>query len=235
TGGRKQVSGWLYESLLYNKPFDQLTQELIAPPSKDSRGFIDGIKWRGNVSAGQTVEIQFAQSLGQAFLGINLKCASCHDSFIDRWTLEESYGLAAIYAERDLEIHRCDKPIGKTAQASWLFPELGKIDASASREIRLQRLADLMTHPDNGRFTRTIVNRLWHRLLGRGIVHPLDAMQTRPWDEDLLDYLAVSLRDQKYNLKQILELIATSEAYQSQVEVVEGAESSDYLYRGPRA
>ncbi|WP_417391057.1 DUF1549 domain-containing protein [Gimesia sp.] len=235
TGGRKQVSGWLYESLLYNKPFDQLTRELIAPPSKDSRGFIDGIKWRGNVSAGQTVEIQFAQSLGQSFLGINLKCASCHDSFIDRWTLEESYGLAAIYAERDLEIHRCDKPIGKTAQASWLFPELGKIDASASREIRLQQLAQLMTHPENGRFTRTIVNRLWHRLLGRGIVHPLDAMQTRPWDEDLLDYLAVSLRDHKYDLKQILELIATSEAYQSQVEVVEGAESSDYLYRGPRA
>ncbi|MEQ9070171.1 MAG: DUF1549 domain-containing protein, partial [Gimesia chilikensis] len=71
TGGRKQVSAWLYESLLYNTPFDQLTRELIAPPTDASRGFIDGIKWRGNVSAGQTVEIQFAQSLGQAFLGIN--------------------------------------------------------------------------------------------------------------------------------------------------------------------
>ena len=235
TGGRKQVSGWLYESLLYNKPYDQLTRELIAPPSDASRGFIDGIKWRGNVSAGQTVEIQFAQSLGQAFLGINLKCASCHDSFIDRWTLDESYGLAAIYSERELKIHRCDKPIGKTAQASWLFPELGTIDPSASREARLQQLAALMTHPENGRFTRTIVNRLWHRLMGRGIVHPLDAMQTRPWNEDLLDYLAVSLSDHKYDLKQMLELIATSEAYQSQVEVVEGAESSDYLYRGPRS
>ncbi|WP_417382446.1 DUF1549 domain-containing protein [Gimesia sp.] len=235
TGGRKQVSGWLYESLLNNKPFDQLTRELIAPPSEASRGFIDGIKWRGNVSAGQTVEIQFAQSLGQAFLGINLKCASCHDSFIDRWTLDESYGLAAIYSERELEIHRCDKPIGKTAQASWLFPEIGKIDTSASRETRLQQLAGLMTHPENGRFTRTIVNRLWHRMLGRGIVHPLDAMQTRPWNEDLLDYLAVSFSDHKYDLKQMLELIATSEAYQSQVELVEGVAGSDYLYRGPRS
>lgn len=235
TGGRKQVSAWLYESLLYNKPFDQLTRELIAPPTDASRGFIDGIKWRGNVSAGQTVEIQFAQSLGQAFLGINLKCASCHDSFIDRWTLEESYGLAAIYSQRELEIHRCDKPIGKTAKASWLFPEIGTIDPKASREARLQQLAQLMTHPENGRFTRTIVNRLWHRMLGRGLVYPLDAMQTKPWNEDLLDYLAVYLSDQKYDLKKVLELIATSEAYQSQVEIVEGLEDSDYLYRGPRS
>jgi len=235
TGGRKQVSSWLYESLLYNKSFNQMAHELIAPASGESQGFIDGIKWRGNVSAGQTVEIQFAQSVGQAFLGINLKCASCHDSFIDRWTLEESYGLAAIYSQRELEIHRCDKPIGKTATAGWLFPELGQIDPSASREIRLKQLADLMTHPDNGRFTRTIANRFWHRLMGRGIVHPLDAMQTKPWDEGLLDYLAISLRDENYDLKKLLELIATSESYQSQVEIIEGPQSGEYLFRGPRS
>lgn len=235
TGGRKQVSSWLYESLLYNVPFDQMARELIAPSSDASRGFIDGIKWRGNVSAGQTVEIQFAQSVGQAFLGINLKCASCHDSFIDRWTLEESYGLAAIYSQRELEIHRCDKPIGKTAKAGWLFPKLGQIDPAASREVRLQQLAGLMTHPENGRFTRTIANRFWHRLMGRGIVHPLDAMQTKPWDEDLLDFLAISLRDDNYDLKKLLELIATSESYQSQVEIIEGPQSGDYVFRGPRS
>ncbi|MBD3674498.1 MAG: DUF1549 domain-containing protein [Planctomycetaceae bacterium] len=235
TGGRKQVSAWLYESLLYNKPYDQMVRELIAPPSAASRGFIDGIKWRGNVSAGQTLEIQFAQSVGQSFLGINLKCASCHDSFIDRWTLEESYGLAAIYSQRELEIHRCDKPIGKTAKAAWLFPELGQIDPEAPREARLQQLAGLMTHPENGRFTRTIVNRLWHRLMGHGIVHPLDAMQTEPWNADLLDYLAVSLSDAHYDLKKLLELIATSETYQSQVELVESIDHSDYVFRGPRS
>lgn len=235
TGGRKQISAWLYESLLYNKPYDQMVRELIAPPSGASRGFIDGIKWRGNVSAGQTLEIQFAQSVGQSFLGINLKCASCHDSFIDRWTLEESYGLAAIYSERELEIHRCDKPIGKTAKAGWLFPELGQIDPTASREVRLQQLAGLMTHPENGRFTRTIANRLWHRLMGRGIVHPLDAMQTEPWDADLLDHLAISLSDHKYDLKKVLELIATSESYQSRVEIVETPKKGPYRFQGPRS
>jgi hypothetical protein len=113
TGGRSQITGWLYQALLENRPFDQMARELIAPTGDASRGYSSGIRWRGEVSAGQTVEIQFAQSVGQSFLGINMKCASCHDSFIDRWTLDDAYGLAAIYSERPLEIHRCDAPIGR--------------------------------------------------------------------------------------------------------------------------
>ena len=236
TGGRAQISGWLYESLLNNKPFDVMARELIAPPTPASRGYIDGIKWRGEVSAGQTVEIQFAQSISQSFLGINMKCASCHDSFIDRWKLDEAYGLAAIYSTRPLDIHRCDKPIGRQAQAAWLFPELGQVDASAEREDRLSQLADLMTHPDNGRFTRTIVNRLWYKLMGRGIVHPLDAMQSEPWNADLLDQLAISLSDNKYDLKTTLRTIATSQAYQSPcVSQATEPGRGDYVYRGPVA
>lgn len=61
TGGRQQVSTWLYEALLTNMPFDQFARELIAPPTPASQGYIDGIRWRGEVSAGQTVEIQFAE------------------------------------------------------------------------------------------------------------------------------------------------------------------------------
>lgn len=236
TGGRKQISKWLYDALVTNKPYDQMARELIAPPTVESRGFIEGIRWRGEVSAGQTVEIQFAQSVGQSFLGINLKCASCHDSFIDRWKLEESYGLAAIYATQPLEIHRCDLPTGKKAQAAWLFPELGQVDASAPQPERLKQLAALLTQPDNGRFTRTIANRLWQRLMGRGIVHPVDAMQSEPWNADLLDYLGAYLAEQQYDLKQLLALIATSHAYQSAAQVVEsGADEAGYRFAGPRA
>lgn len=234
TGGRKQISKWLYEALVENKPMDQFARELIAPPNDESRGFIDGIKWRGEVSAGQTVEIQFAQSLGQAFLGINLKCASCHDSFIDRWKLDEAYGLAAIYAEKPLEVHRCDKPVGRTATASWLFPEIGQVDAKAPRPERLNQLAALMTHPENGRFTRNMVNRFWHRLMGHGIVHPLDAMQSEPWSTDLLDYLASDFQKNGYDIKKTLELIATSEIYQSRAESI-AENAGDFLFKAPRA
>lgn len=236
TGGRKQITKWLYEALVTNKPYDQFARELIAPPTAESAGFIEGIRWRGEVSAGQTVEIQFAQSIGQSLLGINLKCASCHDSFIDRWKLDEAYGLAAVYSTQPLQIHRCDKPVGRTAQAAWLFPELGQIDPAAPQPERLKQLAALMTHPENGRFTRTIVNRLWQRMLGRGIVHPVDAMQTEPFSADLLDYLAVYLADNRYDLKQTLELIATSEIYQSRAEIVPGGADDDgYVFAGPRA
>lgn len=236
TGGRTQISRWLYDALVTNKPYHQMARELIAPPTPESAGYAAGIKWRGDVSAGQTVEIQFAQSVGQTFLGINLKCASCHDSFIDRWKLEESYGLAAVYATKPLEIHRCDKPIGKQAQASWLFPELGQIDAAAPQPERLEQLAALLTHEQNGRFTRTIVNRFWHRLMGRGIVHPTDAMQTEPWSADLLDFLAADLAEHDYDLKRTLRLIATSAAYQSRTEpLTADAEDAEYVYAGPRA
>ena len=234
-GGRKQITSWLYVSLLANKPYDQFARELIAP-SSDSEGFAKGIIWRGAVSAAQVPELQYSQSVSQTFLGINMKCASCHDSFVDRWKLRDAYGLAAIYSDHPLELVRCDIPTGKPAVAAWPFPELGQVDASKSREERLAQLAALVTHPDNGRFQRTIVNRLWHRLMGRGIVHPVDAMQTQPWNQDLLDLLANRLVESKYDLKAVLEFIATSQAYQSRAEILSrDAEDKGYVYRGPRA
>lgn len=233
TGGRRSISNWLYRSLLENKPYDTMTQQLLAPTG-ESDGFIKGIKWRGDVNSSQTTEIQFAQNVGQAFLGINIKCASCHDSFIDRWTLDEAYSLAAIYSEQPLEINRCDKPTGKQAKAAWLFPELGEIDANAPRDERLKQLAALMTSPDNGRLTRTITNRLWHRMMGRGVVHPVDAMQTEPWSADLLDQLAVHLSDQRYDLKATLRLIATSHAYRSKTLALGNEPANeDYQFAGP--
>ena len=232
-GGRKQITGWLYRSLLDNKPYDQFVRELISP-TPESEGFIKGIKWRGRVNASQVREIQFSQNVSQVFFGINMKCASCHDSFIDRWKLDDAYGLAAVIAEEPLEIARCDKPTGKTAVPKFLWPELGTIDAAQPREKRLERLAGLVTHPDNGRFPRTIVNRIWQRLMGRGIVHPVDVMANEPWSEDLLDYLATYLVDHGYDLKALIEHIVDSRAYQSSPAVASEGDSADgYVFRGP--
>ena len=136
-GGRKQITHWLYRSLWENKPYDQFVRELISP-SPESEGFIKGIKWRGTVNAAKSTELQFAQNVGQVFLGINLKCASCHDSFIDNWKLADSWGLAAITSDHPLEIYRCDVPTGKTAETKFIFPELGQIDASAPRRSGLK-------------------------------------------------------------------------------------------------
>jgi hypothetical protein len=232
-GGRKQISAWLYQSLADNKPYDQFARELLNPGS-ESEGFINGIKWRGRVNASQIREIQFSQNVSQVFFGVNLKCASCHDSFIDAWKLDDAYRLAAIVADGPLEIHRCDKATGRTATAGFLWPELGEIDGALPKPQRLQRLAELATHRDNGRFSRTIVNRVWQRLMGRGIVHPVDAMGSRPWSEELLDYLAAQFIDDGYDLTRLLERIADSIAYQVQHQVSESESSvDDYRFRGP--
>ena len=89
---------------------------------------------------------------------------------------------------------------GKDGHPNADVSELGQIDANAKRNEQLGQLAGLLTHPENGRFTRTIVNRLWAQLMGRGIVHPVDAMHTEPWNENLLDYLAVRFAEDGYDL-----------------------------------
>lgn len=233
TGGRKQITGWLHRSLVDNVPFDRFVRELIAP-TDESRGFIDGIVWRGTVNASQTVPIQFAQNVGQTFLGINLKCASCHDSFVDRWKLKETYDLAAIYAKEPLELHRCDKATGVQATPAWLFADLGQVDPAAPPQQRLEQLAAIMTKPENGWLSRNLVNRLWHRLMGRGLVHPVDSLRTKPWSEDLLDVLAADLVHSGWDVKHVLETICTSEAYSAATPAVEGQpRGSDYVFKGP--
>ncbi|MFN6051577.1 MAG: DUF1549 domain-containing protein, partial [Planctomycetia bacterium] len=61
-GGRKQITQWLYPSLLENKAYDQMVRELINP-KPEAEGFIKGIKWRGNVNASQVTELQFSQNI----------------------------------------------------------------------------------------------------------------------------------------------------------------------------
>ncbi len=232
-GGRKQITAWLYRSLIDNKPYDQFVRELISP-TPDSEGFIRGIKWRGNVNASQVIELQFSQNISQVFFGINMKCASCHDSFIDRWKLDDAYSLAAVFADKPLDVHRCDKPTGEKATPRFVFPELGAIDAKLPKAKRLEELANLVTHSENGRFTRTMANRIWQRLMGRGIVHPVDVMANRPWSDDLLDYLGVYLAEQKYDMKKLIEHIVTSRAYQSRpVAMPKEPTGEDYVFRGP--
>ncbi len=231
TGGRKRITGWLYGALLSNQPYDAFVRELVAP-TPESEGFIEGIQWRGSVNASQTRAIQFSQNVSQVFLGINMKCASCHDSFVDQWKLKDAYSLAAIYSDEPLELNRCDKPTGETALAAWIYPELGEIDAKAPRDERLRQLAALITHPENGRTARTLVNRLWQRLMGRGIVDPVDAMDTEPWNSDLLDYLASYLVEKDYDLKAVLALIVSSRIYQSE-SVIVGDGLGRVAFRGP--
>ncbi len=233
-GGRGQITEWLYRSLYENLPYDRFVHQLISPVS-GSDGFIRGIKWRGVVNESQRPEIQAAQNVAQVFLGTNLKCASCHDSFVNHWKLKDSYAFASVFANSPLQLHRCDKPTGETSKVAFLYPELGEINAKAPRNERLKQLANLLVRPENGRLSRTIVNRLWAVAFGRGIVEPLNNMDMEPWSQDLLDWLASDLVKNGYDLKHTLKLITTSRAYRLPAidEKREDKPKAGYVFRGP--
>ena len=230
-GGRKAITGWLYTALARNLPYDRFVGELIDPGS-EAEGFTDGILWRGAVNASMVTPMQASQSVAQVFLGVNLKCASCHDSFINEYTLQDSYGLASIYAKGPLEIAECDVPTGHLGRVKFLYEEIGTIDAKAGSVVRKQQLADVITGRKNGRLPRTIVNRLWQRFMGYGLVEPVDEMDKPAWSPALMDWLAEDLVAHQFDLKRTMARILTSRAYQLPAVNI-GETEERFVFRGP--
>jgi mono/diheme cytochrome c family protein len=240
-GKNININGWLLPALRDNLPYDQFVRTLINPGKDGPRGFIDGLKMRGVVVTSARTEIQAAQNISQVFLGTQIKCATCHDSFTSRWTQAELWGMATIFADGPMEIARCEVPTGKIAKPAFLFPELGTIDPALPKPQQIARLADLVTRRDDGLLARTIVNRLWARLIGRGLVEPVDNMENPPWHPDLLDWLANDFVEHGYDLKHTIELIVTSRAHAmpagDDAELGGGGSSSSsskYVFTGPR-
>lgn len=231
-GGRTQITDWLYDALATNKPYNRFVSELI-DPTPESQGFVKGIVWRGVVNASQTPEMQASQNISQVFMGVNMKCASCHDSFINTWRLADAYGMAAIYSDKPLQIVRCDRPTGRMAEIKFMYPELGKVDPTAPKSERLKQLAATITCKQNGRLARTLVNRIWNKLMGRGLVEPTDEMDRRPWNPDLLDWLASDFADNGYDVKKLIERIVTSRVYQMESMGLKSETAEDFVFRGP--
>lgn len=232
-GGKKPITNWLYSSLMNNKSYNQMVTELVNPVD-GSEGFIKGIQWRGVVNASQRTEMQAAQNIGQSLMGVNVKCASCHNSFVSNLTLEQAYDFATIFSDTILEMNRCDKPIGKMAKPNFLYPELGSVEGETVKD-RLLKLAEVMVQRDNGRLYRTITNRFWDRLMGRGIVEPLDEMDNTPWDANVLDWLASDFVDSGSDLKHLIRRIMTSKVYQLPMVNYKKAEdlNTKYVFKGP--
>src|SRR5262249_53285844 len=138
-GGRKSITDWLFAALSSNLPYDQFVAQLIDPTPK-SEGFTKGIVWRGVVNASQSPPLQAAQNISQVFMGVNLKCASCHDSFINDWRLADAYGLAGIYADGPPEMVLCDKPTGKQAALKFIYPQFGDVEPTAEKPVRVKQL-----------------------------------------------------------------------------------------------
>ena len=74
--------------------------------------------------------------------------------------------------------------------------------------------AAIFTDPRNGRVPRTLVNRIWQKLMGRGIVENVDEMDGEPWSPELLDWLASDFVERGYDIKALIATIMNSRTYQ---------------------
>ncbi|QEF98115.1 Planctomycete cytochrome C [Stieleria maiorica] len=103
-------------------------------------------------------------------------------------------------------------------------------------------LAEHINDPANPLTSRVIVNRIWHYLLGRGIVPSTDdfgVLGQRPTHPKLLDHLATRFRENGQSLKQMIRLIVLSRTYQMSSLADESAVASDpknllYHHRPPK-
>ena len=233
------ITVWLIKALEHNFPYDVMARELINPVgleaaiqykhdslsgkakedrrynAPDAAGFVSGLQAGLEIPHGdQQWQVQATQNISQIFLGVQIKCATCHDSFIDDWKMDDAWGLASIYTDEPLEAFRCEIPTGTKPVAKFLFEEVGQIDPAAATADRRARFAELVTSKENGRFPRTIVNRLWARLMGRGLIEPVDEMHRAAFHPDLLEWLAGDFVEHGYDLKHTITVIVTSRAYQ---------------------
>lgn len=92
-----------------------------------------------------------------------------------------------------------------------------ELPADAPEATRRLELANWIANSENPLTLRVLANRLWHYHFGTGIVdtpNDFGYMGGRPTHPELLDFLAVQLRENDWKLKDMHRLIMTSEAYQ---------------------
>tara|TARA_R110002096_G_scaffold163992_3_gene331636 strand:- start:6880 stop:9714 length:2835 start_codon:yes stop_codon:yes gene_type:complete len=93
-----------------------------------------------------------------------------------------------------------------------------------------RQLATWITGPENALLDRVIANRLWHNLMGRGIVASVDnfgALGTKPTHPELLDHLATQFRNSGGSMKTLIREIASSRTYQLSTTVPASQQAAD--------
>jgi hypothetical protein len=227
---------WMHEAFLDNKAMDRFATELILMEGSVYYGGPGGF---GMATENDVPMAQKAQIVAQAFLGMQMQCARCHDAPYHDFKQKDLFSLAAmlkrapqtvplsssIPTNANVVLGRVVKvtlPPGAKVEPAWPFPQLAPAvlpegvlrDAKDSRE----KLAALVTDARNARFARVLANRVWKRYLGWGLVEPVDDWETaRPSHPELLQYLAQELIEHDYDLKHLARIILRSRTYQREV------------------
>lgn len=230
---------WIYESLLDDKPMDLFVTELIRMEGSSRFGGPAGF---GVASQNDVPMAEKAIILSSAFQGVEMKCARCHDSPANLSKQQDLFELAAMLEKKPIKlpttssvpldrIHQGGrKPLieitlkpGSTVEPKWplarFSPETTAVTLAQAPDDARDRLAALLTAPQNTRFAQVVVNRFWQQLMGRGIVEPVEDWEKgRPTHPELLTWLGREFVRSGYSAKAIQRLILNSHAYQRQVD-----------------
>jgi hypothetical protein len=223
----KAYYGFIRKSVEQNKPWDKFVYEIVtASGSTHENG-------AANFYALHQDPEEMAETVSQAFLGLSIGCAKCHNHPLEKWTNDQYYGMANMFSRvrakgwggdfrggDGLRTVYSDTQ-GELIQPSRGTPQLprpldGQPIPFASNVDRRIALAQWLTSKDNPYFTRAITNRMWANFFGVGLVERVDDMRvTNPAsNEKLLDAAAKYLADNNYDLKQLMRAILQSAAYQ---------------------
>jgi len=207
---------WLRGQVARNTPFDELARKLLTATGSLTTDPA------GNFFTLATDPRDLAEHVGRIFLGTQIACARCHAHPADRWTQEDYHRFAACFARisREGDVIRIsargevDHPKTGEALAPRALGARATLDGDAA-DRRLE-LAQWLTSRDTPQFARTIVNRVWKHLLGRGLVEPVDDLRpTNPATHPaLLDALAKDFVEHGYDLRWLIRTIASTRTYQ---------------------
>ncbi|MCA9084822.1 MAG: DUF1553 domain-containing protein [Planctomycetaceae bacterium] len=237
---------WIHEALTDNKPLDRFATELM---------LMRGSTWGGG-TAGFSVASQNdvpmaakAHVIGSAFLGVNMKCARCHDAPYHDWKQQDLFQMAAMLQRNDLKLPESStvpaaffekqarkslievtlRP-GTTVPAHFPFdqlaPEVNDQLLTNSNDTR-ERLAAQVTA--SRRFAEVMANRLWKRLMGHALVEPVDDWEGNPpSNPELLAHLADVLIQVDYDVREFARTVMNSNVYQRQAVDLPAGRAPDF-------
>jgi hypothetical protein len=217
---------WIRENVAANTHWDNFARQIVTATGST---FENGA---GNFYILHDDPKALAETTSQAFLGMSVACAKCHNHPMEKWTNDQYYKFANLYARVHTKSANGDGEaiVFTVSEGNLVQPLTGKpqpptpLDGTAipmdSPEDRRRHLADWLVSRDNPYFSRAIVNRVWANFYGVGLVEAVDDLRvTNPSsNEKLLSATAKYLADQKFDLKVLMRTILQSETYQRSSE-----------------
>jgi hypothetical protein len=229
---------WIHDSVAANTPWDVMVRRIVtAQGSSIDNGAANFFVLHDNPA-------ELSENTSQAFLGMSINCARCHNHPMEKWTNDQYYKMANLFARvRTKTGERNDeKVVFAVASGDLVQPLRGKPQAPAPLDgdsisiddpnDRRERLADWLVSPKNPYFSRAIVNRIWANFFNVGLVESVDDLRvTNPAsNEELLSAAAKFLVENKYDLKAIMRAILQSASYQRTSEPLPGNKAETRFY-----